>query len=135
MPKGRNGRHDRSVKKCRERGKFLRTENNTAALRRSGLPLKERLTNRLDYDNEYEYHIRLPEVVTLSKMYENVMGDRALFSPLALALFTYNCYRYEGYDKNEVVRGIIKYLQVRREEEGIDYRIDPSRWCDILLQI
>jgi hypothetical protein len=112
MPKGRNGRHDRLIKKCRERGKRVQTQNNTAALRRTGLPVKYRVIHNTDYDNQYEYHKRLPEVVTLSKMYENVMGDiKRGFSPLDVAMYTYNSYTYEGYDKNEVVRAIIKYLQ------------------------
>ena len=111
MPKGRNGRHDRLIKKCRERGKRVQTQNNTARLRRSGLPVEYRTTHDTDFDNEYQYYTRLPEIVNLSKIYENVIGDRALFSPLALALSTYNCYTNEGYDKNEVVRTMIKYLQ------------------------
>ena len=112
MPKGRNGKYNRLVKKCRERGKGIHTNTNTSLLRRSGLPVDMRIEQNLNYDHQYEYHKRLPEIVTLSKMYENVMGDiKRPFSPLDVAMYTYKCYTYEGYDKNEVVRGMIEYLK------------------------
>ena len=123
MPKGRNGKENRRVKKCRETGKRIQTLNNTTLLRRSGLPVDDRIKSNPTYDIKYDYYTRHPQIVTLMKMYENVIGDLALkrdatyrSNLLQMALFTYHLYTNEDYDKNEVVRAMIYLIQKREEE-------------------